>query len=447
MHRFTRNLIVATLAGSLMASVPATLLAQEKKDDRKTKQTVAMSQQVYEKLQEIQELVEAKDYASAQRLVDEAKANEKLSPYERAQVWNLQAYSFYLQERYPDAIRAYEQVLAQPDLPEALIQSSLKTKAQLQFTQEDYEGALATVRQLMASIEEPAADVYMLEGQALFQLTRYDDALEPIKKAIQMYQEQGQTPKENWLLLLRAIYLEKRDYENMLVVLRQLIEYYPKDTYVLTLAAVLGELGETKKQLALIESLYEKGLIDGRPTYLSNLANLYLMHGVPYKAAQLLEKELANKSMESDERNLRLLSQAWYQAREDAKAIPPLVEAAKLTNEGELYVRIAQAHLNLENWKEAAEAARKGIELGGLDRPDTANIMLGMALFNDKKLERARTAFERAAQDSRSSRAAGQWIKYVDSEIQRRDLLAQDVTYKEREKDEFEEALQGNPDG
>ena len=447
MHRFTRNLIVATLAGSLMASVPATLLAQEKKDDRKTKQTVAMSQQVYEKLQEIQELVEAKDYASAQRLVDEAKANEKLSPYERAQVWNLQAYSFYLQERYPDAIRAYEQVLAQPDLPEALIQSSLKTKAQLQFTQEDYEGALATVRQLMSSIEEPAADVYMLEGQALFQLTRYDDALEPIKKAIQMYQEQGQTPKENWLLLLRAIYLEKRDYENMLVVLRQLIEYYPKDTYVLTLAAVLGELGETKKQLALIESLYEKGLIDGRPTYLSNLANLYLMHGVPYKAAQLLEKELANKSMESDERNLRLLSQAWYQAREDAKAIPPLVEAAKLTNEGELYVRIAQAHLNLENWKEAAEAARKGIELGGLDRPDTANIMLGMALFNDKKLERARTAFERAAQDSRSSRAAGQWIKYVDSEIQRRDLLAQDVTYKEREKDEFEEALQGNPDG
>ena len=49
---------------------------------------------------------------------------------------------------------------------------TLKTKAQLQFTLEDYEGALATVRDLMANISEPSADVLMLEGQALFQLAR-----------------------------------------------------------------------------------------------------------------------------------------------------------------------------------------------------------------------------------------------------------------------------------
>ena len=40
-------------------------------EDRETKQTVAMSQQVYEKLTEIQELVEAKPTAQAQALTNE----------------------------------------------------------------------------------------------------------------------------------------------------------------------------------------------------------------------------------------------------------------------------------------------------------------------------------------------------------------------------------------
>ena len=136
------------------------------------------------------------------------------------------------------------------------------------------------------------------------------------------------------------------------------------------------------------------------------------------------------------------MSQAWYQAREDQKAIPPLQQAAKMSSDGELYVRLAQANLNLENWAEASAAVQKGIQLGGLKRNDTANIMLGMALFNQKRLEQARRAFQLAAADKRSSRAANQWIAYVDSEIRRRDLLKQEVPdYKPRERDAMEDIL------
>ncbi|NCF62429.1 MAG: tetratricopeptide repeat protein [Gammaproteobacteria bacterium] len=439
------KLIVAVLTGTMLLGVAGGAFAQlqEKKKEKKTKETVAMSQQVYEKLTEIQELVEAKDYASAQVLIDEVKGRKSLSDYERAQIWNLSAYSFYLQERYADAIRAYDQVLAQPELPEALLMSTLKTKAQLQFTQEDYEGALTTIRLLMASIEEPSADVLMLEGQALFQLLRYDEALKPIKMAVDMYRSQGQIPKENWLLLLRVIYFEQKDYESMIDVVKELVRYYPKDTYILTLAGIYSELGDTKKQLALTEVLYEKQLLTSS-SHITNLANLYLLHGLPYKAAVVLEKEMGEEIVDSNERNLRLLSQAWYQAREDEKAIPPLERAAKLSDDGSLYVRLAQAHINLENWKEAAEAVQKGIRLGGLKRSDTANIMLGMALFNQKRLEQARRAFEAASRDDRSKRAATQWIAYVDSEIKRRDLLKQEVPdYQPRERDDLLDVIEG----
>jgi tetratricopeptide (TPR) repeat protein len=409
--------------------------------ERKTKQTVAMSQKVFEQLTEVQQLVEAKDYAKGQQAIDDMLANEKLTPYERAQVNNLSGYSYYLQERYPDAIRAYERVLAEPELPEALQLSTMKTLAQLQFTIEDYPKALETVKRLMAVVPEPAADVYMLLGQAHFQMQNYREALEPIKTAIDMFSEQGRVPRENWLLLLRVCYYELGDFPNMIGVLKDLIAYYPKDTYVLTLAGVYSELGETKKQLALSEVLYEKGFLSN-PTHIVNLANLYLLHETPYKAAVLLEKEMASNRVEKDVRNLRLLSQAWYTSREDQKAIPPLKQAAELSGDGELFVRLAQAHINLENWDQAATAIQRGLRLGGISREDTAHIMLGMALFNQKKLSLARDAFRKALPDKRSSRTAQQWIQYVDSEIKRAELMEQELP--EMEPRELEDILRAN---
>jgi len=446
-HRKPHLLITGlALALGLLAAAPA--LAQD--DERETKQTVAMSQQVYEGLTAVQELVEAQQYAEADAGIQELLARgDKLSPYETAQIWNLTAYSYYLQERYQDAIRAYDRVLSQPELPDALMQSTLKTKAQLQFTVEDYEGALASVRQLIDQLEEPAADVWMLLGQAHFQLGDYDAALEPIKRGIDMHVAQGKTPKENWLLLLRVIYYEKRDFENMISVLEQLIQYYPKDTYLLTLAGAHSELEDTMKQLVIVEALYEAGFLDTQ-NHIVNLANLYLLHGTPYKAAKVLDREMDAGVVEENERNLRLLSQAWYTAREDEKSIPPLAQAAQQSNDGELYVRLAQSHLNLGNWSEAASAVRQGLQAGGVKRTDTANIMLGMALFNQENYEQARTAFERASRDERSRRAAEQWMNYVDSEIARAELMTQELPVDTRpsELDEMlEEAEQAVGDG
>ena len=433
--------LVTVFLSVLLAS--PVMAQSDRNDDRKTKQTVAMSQPVYEALLEIQELVEVDDYANAQIKIVELQGKKKLSPYEAAQIWNLSGYNYYLQENYPKAIQSYESVLRQPELPEALQQSTLKTLAQLHFTVEDFQKALETVDRLMAVIVEPAADVFMLKGQALFQMQKYEEAIDPIKTAIEMYKDQGRVPRENWLLLLRVCYWELKDFPNMLIVLEELIEAYPKDSYVLTLAGVHSELGDTKKQLALTEALYEKGYIDGK-THAINLANLYLLHGIPYKAAKVLEKEIAAGTVKSDVRNLRLLSQAWYSAREDEKAIPPLLLAAESSEDGELYIRLAQSYINLEKWSEAAKSAQKGISIGGIKRMDTANIMYGMALFNQKKLEQARRVFQAAGKDKRSVRASQQWIKYVDSEIRRRDTLEQKLP--EMQARDIDEILKANTD-
>jgi tetratricopeptide (TPR) repeat protein len=274
----------------------------------------------------------------------------------------------------------------------------------------------------MAALAEPSQEVYLLLGQAHFQLKQYAEALPAIDRAIAMARAQGNEPQENWLLLKQVIYYERKDYARMVEVVKELLRLYPKESYLRTLAGAYSELGDTRKQLAVMEALYDQGyLTAGRD--LVNLANLFLLHEVPVKAARVLERALAAKQVESDVANLRLLSQAWYQAREDAKAIPPLARAAAQAEDGELSVRLAQSYLNLEQWEQAAAALEEGLRKGGLGRTDQAYVMLGMARFNLQRLEQARGAFERALADKRSQKVAGQWLAYVDQELQRRQAL------------------------
>lgn len=439
----SKSKFVFLLIGILSLALSASAMAQRVKKNeaaRETKRTVAMSQSTYESLQKANEMVQegnvAEGLAELQKFRD-SRAGQKLSPYEQAQTWNLTAYAYYLQERYPDAIRAYERVLEQPEMPEGLVQSTLKTMAQLQFTIEEYDKALITVKRLMALVPDPDADVYMLLGQAYIQMENYVDALPPIRTGVDKYRQQGKAPRENWLLLLRVCYFELEDYPKMIDTLLELLVHYPKDIYYLTLAGVYSEQGDTMKQLAISEVLYEKGLIEN-PAYITSMASLYLLHGIPYKAAILLEKEMDTERIDSNMRNLRMLSQAWYTAREDRKAIPPLERAAAMSDDGDLYIRLSQSFLNLEEWDSASNAISKGLKLGGVRRQDTAKVMLGMALMNQKKYLLAIKAFEGALDDPRSRTTAGKWIAYVRDEIKRSEMLNQDLPeFQRREQDEI----------
>jgi len=51
--------------------------------------------------------------------------------------------------------------------------------------------------------------------------------------------------------------------------------------------------------------------------------------------------------------------------------------------------------------------------------------VLGMAYFNTKQYDKAREAFKAAGRDERSAKYADQWIKYMESELQRQRSLAE----------------------
>jgi tetratricopeptide (TPR) repeat protein len=153
------------------------------------------------------------------------------------------------------------------------------------------------------------------------------------------------------------------------------------------------------------------------------MAYLYLNAEVPYKAAKVMDKGLGNKSVEATSRNYEILGNAYRQAQEIDKAIPAMEEAAARSEDGELYTRLGNIYLDGDEFKKAIDAITKGLARGGVKRPDTARLVLGMAYFNDKQYEKAREAFKAAGRDERSAKFSKQWIQYMDSELDRQRQL------------------------
>ena len=423
-------LLALTFVGvpAFIASTIPAVSAQESDsgEKRKTRKTPSMSEKVYKQLTEAQELIEAKDYDAGLAALSDLAREPKLSDYEKAQLYNYFAYTYFTLERYEDAIYSYETVLAQPDLPEALETNSLYTLAQLYFIIENYRKAVDIINRWFDLTEKPTENAYMLLGQGYYQLEEYKNSLVPLNKAYGMVTDRGDIPKENLLLLLRVNYFNLNDYDNMLKVLKELVVHYPKTEYWLTMAGTYSELKRLDKQMSILEMLYEGGrLLRGNQQL--NLANLYMLHEAPYKAAVLLEKGMGEDKIEQNIRNLRLLSQAWLQAQENEKSLVPLQQAARLSKDGELDMRLAQAYINLYRYDEAVKSLNTAFNKGGLKRSDQANIMLGLALFETQKFDASIAAFTEASKDKRSRKAAETWLGYVNSEKKRKRQLEESL--------------------
>ena len=134
-------------------------------------------------------------------------------------------------------------------------------------------------------------------------------------------------------------------------------------------------------------------------------------------------------------KNYRLLSQAWQLSMEDEKAIPALKEAARLSSDGELDVRLGNALLNIGEYGECVTSVKAGIRKGGLKSPDNAQISLGMCMYNLRQYQGAIEAFRTAAKTPRSRRVSNQWINVINADIERNKQirLAEEAARKKRQ--------------
>jgi len=420
----SQKIILIFLAGMLAAGAA---FAQEdernKRDQQKTKQAQAVSKEVYDKIQQAQDKVDAEDYNGALRLLDGLNRSDKLTEYEKSNVLNYIGFVHYNMGNTKAAMATYEEMLRIPSLEEQIRKQTVYTLAQLATMEEQYDKAIRLIEQWFTLELNPAPEPYILYAQNLYQANRYSDMIKPIETAMEIARKREKPVKEDWYVLLNFAYFQQEDYRKVRDIQKILLVNWPKKRYWFSLAGAYTELNEENNLFASYDAAHTQGMLE-RESELVTMAQLYMQNEVPYKAGALLTKEMEAGRVARNAKNYRLLSQAWQLAQEDEKSIPALKEAARLSDEGELDLRLGNAYLNLGRYSDCVAAVQAGLRKGGIKSPDNAQISLGMCLYNQQKYRAAINAFREARKTKRSARIANQWIKVIKSDIARNEQIA-----------------------
>ena len=410
-------------------------------DDTKTKQAQAVSKEVYERIQKAQEMVDEKEYQGALRMLNNLYNPDKLTEYEQANVLNYIGFVYYNIDDIKNAVRTYERMLAIPTLEPQMAKQTTYTMAQLLTMEENYPKALSTLNKWFTLEPNPAPEPYILQAQLFYNLDQYKNMIPAIETAMRIARERNKPLKEDWWNLLNFAYFQEENYAKVRDIQKTLLQNWPKARYWKSLAGAYTELGEDEKLIYAYDAAHTQGMLV-KDTEFVTMAQLYLQAEVPYKAATLLQEKMDAGVVPKNEKNYRLLSQAWMLSMEDKKAIPALEAAAKLATDGELDVRLANAYLNIGNYGDCVTSANTAIRKGGLKSPDNAQISLGMCLYNLRRYADAKKAFNNAGKVPRSQRTANQWIRVIDAEVERnRQIrLAEEAARKKRQELEAKRA-------
>ena len=419
--------IAAALTLPLASITEVVLLDSQQSYAQAKKRVQSIRQKHIKTFEKVQEAFDAENTSEVLRLIGKIEKDPELNNIERAYIRNFRGSIYFTQDNLSSAYREFKAIVNNSEgVPDAFVNQMYYVLAQVAFSQENYREALSNANRYIKTLAQPSADMFLLVGQAHFQLKEYDQALVNVQKGIDNYKQQGKQPKEGWLNLLASIYRNKSQYSKMVPILKQLINFFPKKSYMTSLAGVYNELENQEAMTAIFQSMYDQGLATSESEIVT-LASLQMNLDNPFKASTILEKGLNSGVVAKNEKNYGLYSQALFLAREFEKALDPLSKAASQSSNGKRYDQLGQSYVALNRWPEAESALGKAISRGGLQNTGQTLMSLGLTQFEQKKYQAARSTFVKAAQHSKSRKAANNWIKYVDNEILRLKALEEEI--------------------
>ena len=406
------------VAGAAVSAAPARTAAI-------TRRTPRMRPAVFERFAAVQRAAEGGDHAQALGMLESLSADfdggRTLNSYERANLYYFRGFIRDARGEREAAVLAYRQVLTQQGLPLTMEVNTRYALAQLHLALGQWTQAADILVTWFAISDDPSPEAHVLLARARHEQGRNRDALKELDAAIAEARQRHLAPQEDWYLLMRTAAYADGDLKRTAVTLETLARDFPRKEYLLQLAAIEAELNQPARRVAAMEAAWLAGwLVDAQE--LLGMADLYLAVGLPVRAAALLEQELAAGRIAETPTNLALIATAWQQAREPALAIPRLEAAARLGKDAQLWMRLAGLQLDHEQPASAAESARAALALDGA-AADGARVLLGRALYEMGRLREAREAFLLAQQEPASQATAAQWLRFLDTEIARRELL------------------------
>jgi Tfp pilus assembly protein PilF len=234
--------------------------------------------------------------------------------------------------------------------------------------------------------------------------------------------------EENYTLLLAALQ-QLGDNVRCAELLELLVQKFPNsksywpmlfNTYV----ALQGS-GDKTVDLSAVVAL-ERAQAAGQMT--SNKDN-FMLAGLYYNiqqyafASELLEKGLRNGKIDPEQKNWELLAACYQQMNKDARAAEVFLEAIKLFPKSpNLELQVGQIYYNTEKHNEAYKHLQAAVAKG-LEKPSQTLVLIAYLALENKRLDDALSASEKAVKADPKSKEAIAILKVVKESIAERDTF------------------------
>lgn len=353
---------------------------------------------VAEKAQAAQDAGKKGDYQEAIKNLKAAKAMGSLSPQEEQGINELLIWSASGARDYKLLAATIEERLATGRVKGSDQVTKLDTLAKTYYSLRDYRSCANATERLIKARGSATADDLVMLGQSQFLIKDYRAAASTLEKAYPAARRAGKSTKIQVQVLetLNATYFELKDEGKRVETLHQLMLIQPK---VSVFEQIISQAEKEKVDSVGMINLYRLGARKSvlAKDHYGKYADVALDLLSPGEAVDMLQKGMSAGAIAKDERNMRLVSDSKGQVESLKANIAQQEREAKAIADGDSDARLATAYFTLGDKAKTVEIARRALQKGKLNRPDEVQMLLGVALYDQKKMADARAAFAEAA--------------------------------------------------
>ena len=349
------------------------------------------------------------DYKTAKETLAKLKL-DKLSPYELSRVQQIMAQISNGEGDMAGTREHLQKAIDAGGLNQQEQQQIRYQIASIYIVEGKYKEGAAALENWFKTEPMPNSAAYYLLAVAYYQQNPKDDrAFKAAKKCVELMD----TPNTGWMELLLAMYVEREDFKGAIPLVERMIAAEPSNkNYWINLSSYFQATNDYEDAQAALQIAQNGSFLNEESEY-RRLAQMSAFNGMPYRCGQIFEKAIADKKINPTSDDYSTFSNCWISAREFDKSIPPLERAASLSTKGDLYVRLAQVHMQSEDWAAAADALQKAMTKGKLDDPTNADLLMGVALYSQGKLKDAVPYFQKATKSTKDRGTANSYLQAI----------------------------------
>ena len=382
-------MMLAALGSGFSPATVNTVQAQEAADPAKQQSVRA---EMGKPLNEIMELVAAKQFPQAQEKLAVLEAMEKKTPFENFALNRVRAVIGSSTNDSAMMAKAMDAMIATEFLKESEKKHFTEAVAGTLFNEKKYAESRVWANRMLA--KDPGnAGMSNLIARSYYLENDYANTIKVLN--VQLAEDdkaQRKTTEEN-LRLLTSSYQQLKDWDGYTVALERMVALYPKPEFWADLLyRVTKKPGFSDRllldyyRLLILNDKFEDG------AQFVDMAELALLAGLPVEAKTAIDAGYAANLLGTGKeatKHKQLRDRVNKQAADDVKSLDAGEAAAKNAKTGIGMVNIGYNYVINGQFDKGLALMEQGIAKGGLKSPDEAKLHLGVAYLKAGKRDKA----------------------------------------------------------